>query len=69
MNFPAHYGKKNGSPSGTRTRGHLLRRQMLYPLSYRTTFSLIPYTITPDFHFSTRFLNKKYSFYIQDKKI
>ena len=33
--------KKNGTPGGDRTHDPLLRRQLLYPLSYRSTFYII----------------------------
>ena len=35
--FLPESGQKNGSPGGNRTHDPLLRRQLLYPLSYRTT--------------------------------
>lgn len=31
------FDKKNGTPGGNRTHDKLLRRQLLYPLSYRST--------------------------------
>ena len=41
--------KKNGTPGGNRTHDKLLRRQLLYPLSYRST----NYNIHHFFNFST----------------
>ena len=31
--------KKNGTPGGNRTHDHLIRSQMLYPLSYRGVYT------------------------------